>query len=759
MQLLNSISIKRKLSLIIAGISSVTIIIGMVIVMLVSIDDMRENLMETSIKNAELMATYSSVPLVFNDEKKAEEVLKELTLIPAIQEAVIYTKNRKIFAEYYKDSATVVELLPVKEFFAEYMDSYLHVFRPINRYEELHGYLYLVVSTEELDAKIKDTVVIFLIIILFLITASYILSSILQRSITKPVINLADIMAHVTRLEDYSIRVDVNDRNELGTLYTCFNDMLGKIETTSGELKNSEKRFRAIFNSANDAIFIHDIRDGKIIDVNETTLEMYEIRDKASIIGRTVRDISSNRNGYTAERLQKLFGNVLETRQAMITEWQARKTNGVFFWIEVNIDVVALLGQDRILVIARDITKRKHAEEDMLLAKKYVDNIINSMPSIIAGVDSNGMITHWNREAEKNTGIVPENAIGNEITELLPSLIPDIKDIMSSIKKQKQFTITKSKQDRSGQLKYEQISVFPLLTEHFTGAVVRIDDISEQKRFEEMVTQSEKMLSVGGLAAGMAHEINNPLAGIMASIEVIRLRLKNKPKNEKLAQESGVSLEGVSRYFEVSQINKKIEMMHDLVKRASKIVQDMLDFSRQDDALLRPGDLRETVDKTLELAAQDYNLKKHYDFRKINIEKAFDPGLPVIHYHESRIQQVFLNIIKNGAEAMDEFVGKGGYTNGSRPEFRISVRDVGDFIRVRIADNGPGIDLETQKRIFEPFFTTKEIGVGTGLGLSVSYFIVSEHHKGNMSVESEPGNGAAFIVELPKITEKNDINY
>ena len=178
-------------------------------------------------------------------------------------------------------------------------------------------------------------------------------------------------------------------------------------------------------------------------------------------------------------------------------------------------------------------------------------------------------------------------------------------------------------------------------------------------------------------------------------------------------------------------------------KRAAKIVDNMLSFSRKSDRTLTSTyHLGELLDAAIELVEKDYDLKKRYDFRSIKITREYADNVPPIPCEKSKIQQVFLNILKNGAEAM----------TGARkpaPGFILRHYQQADMAVIEIEDNGPGMDEAIRKRVFEPFFTTKKVGVGTGLGLSVSYFIITENHSGSMDVESAPAKGSKFIIKLP----------
>lgn len=281
-------------------------------------------------------------------------------------------------------------------------------------------------------------------------------------------------------------------------------------------------------------------------------------------------------------------------------------------------------------------------------------------------------------------------------------------------------------------------------------AVALVEALSLKKRedekikLEEMMIQSEKMVSIGGLAAGMAHEINNPLAGILQNTQVIQSRLKNKlPANISAAQELGLNLDDIQAYMEKRDIYKMIDLVLEAGKRAAAIVTNMLSFSRKSISGFLPEDVCELLDKTLDLAGSDYNLKKKFDFKKIKIIKEYADQLPKITCKASEIQQVFFNVLSNGAQAMMS------QEKGVPPCFTLRAGRQENMAVIEIIDNGPGMKEDIRKRIFEPFFTTKEVGEGTGLGLAVSYFIVTENHKGSIEVSSKPSKGTKFMIKLP----------
>ena len=383
-------------------------------------------------------------------------------------------------------------------------------------------------------------------------------------------------------------------------------------------------------------------------------------------------------------------------------------------------------------------------EKNML--NKMLSNIINSMPSILICFDPNGNVTHWNNGAQQETGIKPEQSVGQPIEKVFPLLADDVERLREAMKTQKVLSEQRQVMENDGKKHYKNITIYPLISDGVEGGVVRVDDVTEQVKIQEMMIQNEKILSVGGLAAGMAHEINNPLAGMMQSANVMKSRLESidMPANLRVTEELGISMKDIKSFMEKREIFRMIDAIHDSGSRAAEIVNSMLNFARKSDAEFSSHYPDQLMNDILELAATDYDLKNQYDFKSIKIIKQYDENLPMLPCEGPKIQQVLLNILRNGAQAM--------HTNKTKfPRFTLRIRSekTRGMVRMEIEDNGPGMDGETRSKVFEPFFTTKPVGVGTGLGLSVSYFIITENHKGQMEVISELGKGANFIIRLP----------
>ncbi len=401
--------------------------------------------------------------------------------------------------------------------------------------------------------------------------------------------------------------------------------------------------------------------------------------------------------------------------------------------------------------IARDITQRKAHELELRRLRNYLSNIIDSMPSILIGVDKDSKVTQWNKTAEKATGINETSAAGRSLAKVFPKMADEISQINDSIRSGRPSQKRKLVNHPQKGILYQDITIYPLIADGVEGAVIRVDDVTEKVRLEEMMVQSEKMLSVGGLAAGMAHEINNPLAGMLQTANVLERRLscsQTLPANIRAAEKNGISLESLNAYMTDRGIPKMLYAIKESGVRMAGIVQNMLSFSRKSDAQICLCALDEVMDKTLELAATDYDMKKEHDFKLIQIIKEYDPA-PKVPCEQGKIQQVLLNILRNGAQAMQE-------AGIAAPRFilRIYLQPILNRVCMEIEDNGPGMDEKTRKRIFEPFFTTKPVGIGTGLGLSVSYFIIKETHQGDIWAQSHPGQGTKFYICLPVKTDK-----
>ncbi len=390
-----------------------------------------------------------------------------------------------------------------------------------------------------------------------------------------------------------------------------------------------------------------------------------------------------------------------------------------------------------------ELIEREWAEKEIQRLKNYLANIIDSMPSLLVGIDHNETVIQWNLKAANLTGITAEEAVGKSLRQVLPDFSPWISSLREDLVRHHPTVMEKLLLEKDGERHFHDLMLYPLVSNGVEGMVVRIEDVTERTRIQEFMVQTEKMMSVAGLAAGMAHEINNPLGIILQAARNIDRRISPKlPANQRAAEEIGICLEDIHRYFEKRQIDRFIGSIHESVDRAVRIVSNMLRFSRCAENTMRAESLSEIMEKSVDLASNDYDLKKKYDFRSIELIRDYAdiPRIPVVAVE---IEQVILNLLKNAAQAMS------ANPRERKPHILLSICQKDRYAVMTVEDNGPGISEENKRRVFEPFFTTKSPGAGTGLGLSVSYMIMTQNHKGLMEVRSEPGKGTCFTVRLP----------
>ncbi len=471
-----------------------------------------------------------------------------------------------------------------------------------------------------------------------------------------------------------------------------------------------------------------------IIAIAITSLIFYGFTNKWIVM--PIIKVSAIMKNYDRDPLPTLFDNIKAYNKSITKD-------------EIGIMSIAF---ERMISSKMEQTKEKEkAESALVKSEGNYRQIFNATSDAIFILDDKtGRIFDVNMQTLTMFGYEKQEVLGLTVEEISSGIPPyDQKGADEKMKKALEegshiFEWQAKKKNRDIFWTEVNIKFSKIGNEQRMLAVVR--DISERKKTQEMMVQSEKMLSVGGLAAGMAHEINNPLAGVMQTADVMSKRLTSIdiPANMRAAEEIGIHMNDIKAFMEKRGILRMIQTINESGTRMAAIVNNMLSFARKSDTRTSSHSLAELLDRTLELAATEFDLKKHYDFKTIEIKKEYDDTLPPVPCERAKIQQVLLNILRNGSQAMQE-------NQTQNPLFIVRTRFEKEqkTISVEIKDNGPGMDEETRKRVFEPFYTTKPVGVGTGLGLSVSYFIITENHGGELSVESAPDSGAKFTIRLP----------
>jgi PAS domain S-box-containing protein len=343
--------------------------------------------------------------------------------------------------------------------------------------------------------------------------------------------------------------------------------------------------------------------------------------------------------------------------------------------------------------------------------KEFNENIVESINVGIFAIDLNDRIESWNAQMEAMYAFSRAEALGQELRSVFPlEFIEALEGFGSDpgVHHLYKFRLT----TRAGELRTANIAIAPLLSRDFVpvGRTVLVDDITERVTLETQLAQADKLTSIGLLAAGVAHEINTPLAVISSYAQMLAKQLRGdarlSPVLDKITQQSF---------------------------RAAEIANGLLNFSRTSTTEFRNTDLNQVVRDTLSL------LEHQFKTAQILVDLELAEELPPIHGNPGKLQQVFLNLLLNAKDAMP---------GGGR--LRIATL-VNGHVEAVIADSGSGIAPEHLKRIYDPFFTTKNLPGdrrGTGLGLSVSYGIIQEH-AGKIHVESAIGAGTTFHLEFP----------
>lgn len=394
------------------------------------------------------------------------------------------------------------------------------------------------------------------------------------------------------------------------------------------------------------------------------------------------------------------------------------------------------------------------AEQQVDAIQNYLVKLIDSMPSVIIALNNDNTILQWNMEAENITGTTAESAIGKDLAELYPLLDQKIREAKAEGDLLKHQLTFRFEQQIDLSTRTLEAMLYTIFGEQSSshGEVIRIDDVTEKVRIDATLVHTEKMLSLGGLAAGMAHEINNPLGAMMQSTQNIKRRLSaDLARNHAIAQNNNLNIEQIINFIQQQSIDSFLDGILESGERAAEIVGDMLNFAKPISHKATHVDLAQVLDASVRLSAKDYNQKKQFDFRNIQIRKTYSPNIIQVFAQKNQLEQVFLNLLINAAQAL----ASNTHAN-SPPLIELIIRREGDMAVVEVIDNGPGMEEKVRKRVFEPFFTTKDEKTGTGLGLSVSYFIIHEQLGGKMSVESQLGNGCRFTIQLPLVNDNDN---
>lgn len=513
-------------------------------------------------------------------------------------------------------------------------------------------------------------------------------------------------------------------------------------------LAESEKKYRDIFNNAPIGIFRSAVQ-GHFVEANPAMARMFRYESAEDMI-RSVKNIAEDI--YPTPRARQVLLKALEASPGGVSrEIEFKRKDGTPMFGIIH----ATMQKDEQGEYAfmdgtiEDITQRKKSEQALRASEEKFSRLFHLSPDAIALLQKNGgvRVMDVNDVFVEMFGTPKAELLGMDFSEM-PLVAnqarrAELLDKLVANKPVSNFEVPMS--GKEGRELFCSLSCQRIELEGAPHVLAVFRDISETKAMQQMMVQTEKMLSIGGIAAGIAHEINNPLGIVLQASQNLAQRSRaDFPKNIAVAESIGLDMNLMAEYMKARKLDVFIQDIRDAATRASLIIRHMLDFSRRSESRRSECKIGTIIDGAIALARSDFDLKKNYDFRKIEVRVEQDENVPVINCTETEIEQVLLNLLRNAAQAMAK-----AQPPIENPRISIRVMNRGKWVRIEVEDNGPGIPEELQNRIMEPFFTTKEPGVGTGLGLSVSYFIVTTGHDGKFSVSSEPGRGTCFVIELP----------
>jgi two-component system NtrC family sensor kinase len=359
-------------------------------------------------------------------------------------------------------------------------------------------------------------------------------------------------------------------------------------------------------------------------------------------------------------------------------------------------------------------SNKGHPDPQLLLrSRNTLRALFDSIPASIYIIDQKFTLAAVNMVRSRRAGSPPSQLVGRPCFEALygrSEYCPQCK-VFATLSGGKNT----SRMERHWEMEDEptdwEINTYPIYddADQIIQAIVLEQDVTEKRRLEATLAQSEKLAAVGQLAAGLAHEINNPLTAIIANAQLLQREL---PADE--------------------DMQELVDLISRAGARAAQVVRSLLDLARKEEYIFTPVNVNETLNRSLKLLHHEVTLR--------SIHVVYDPGerLPAVMGSQDQLQGVWINLLTNAVDALEERDG----------EIRISSRLAGREIRVVITDTGTGIPPEKLPRIFEPFFTTKAPGRGTGLGLSVCHRVIKQHG-GDILVASQVGVGTQFTVILP----------
>jgi PAS domain S-box-containing protein len=523
-------------------------------------------------------------------------------------------------------------------------------------------------------------------------------------------------------------------------------------------IKESEEKFRNIYNSANDAIFIHEFESGKIIDVNETMLKMYGYSSKDEVLGRRVDYFSPDSGIYTIEYAREWRDKAVKSAKSQIFEWRAKRKDGNLFWVEVNLDIVKILNVKRVLIIARDITYRKKTEHDLkMVADRYQSLFEQAADGILTG-NSKGIITKANKSICEISGYERSELEGNNISMLFTEETLKEKPFRYDLVESGETVLNEREMVRKDGSRITIEMNTKKVGEDILQAYIR--DITERKKAQDLLSEKNKQLSE---AQSKLTESNQKLRKINEELTLQKQELlKAKARAEEsdrlktaflanMSHEIRTPMNGIVGFAQIlleqdytqQELKKFLQTIYSQSHHLMKIIDDVIDIAKIEANELSINkeffDLNDLFDELYEntrVAMASKNNKV-----QLVVSDELDDKKSKIYSDPVRLKQVFTNLLDNAYKFTEEGMIEMGYNHYDDKKLLFYVKD-----------SGTGIPQEKTEEIFQRFRQGDESLTsqyeGTGLGLSISRGIINLLG-GEIWAEANKDKGSVFYFTIP----------
>ena len=567
---------------------------------------------------------------------------------------------------------------------------------------------------------------------------------------------------------DYPVRMADKSGKELSCLLTAIPNrtengtVLGyqgiiRDITQREALEESWRRYEFIVNTSKEFMTLVN-RDYVYHAANEAYCRAHG-KKREEIVGRSVAQVWGE--GRYLTKIKENFDRCFAGDEIHYQGWftfsvLGRRYMDVTYYPYYNAEGIVT----HAVVVSRDITERTRAEKELQRAHAHNQQILTAIPSILINIGADDTVTLWNKPAEASFGIPAEKVVGKPFAEC--GIRWDWAKIESGVEQCRRERVTVSLNDMKythpdGKDGFLNLTISPFIGEsdERPGFLLVAQDITERKILESQLSQSQKLESIGQLAAGIAHEINTPtqyvgdnirfmqdsfndIAELLAKYRQLLAKAKLDSAFSELIADIEAAEEDADIDFVLEELPSAIRQSLEGVGRVSAIVRAMKEFSHPGVEEKSAVDINRAIESTVTVARNEWKYVA-------DVKTDFAPDLPPVPCFAGEFNQVILNIIVNAAHAIADAVRD----RGGKGLITISTRRDGDWVEIRISDTGTGIPETARPRIFDPFFTTKEVGRGTGQGLAISHSVIVEKHKGTISFETEMGKGTTFIIRLP----------